>query len=53
MELEWGCINIVFDVLREGVREGPPWDRMYADDMVLMDESKENHSRIWQRHGRG
>lgn len=33
-------VNIVSIVLTEGVREGPPRD-MYADDVVLVNESKE------------
>ena len=33
--------NIVFDVLTEDVRVGTQWDMMYADDMVLVSESKE------------
>lgn len=33
--------NIVFDVLTMNVREGTPWDMMYADDVVLVGESKE------------
>lgn len=33
--------NIVSDMLTDGVREGLPWDMLYADDVVLEDESKE------------
>ena len=32
--------NVVFDVLTEGVRRGVPWDIMYADDVVLVGETK-------------
>ena len=32
--------NIVFDVITENVREDPPWCILYADDIVLIAESK-------------
>ncbi|XP_037800330.1 uncharacterized protein LOC119595239 [Penaeus monodon] len=38
--------NNVFVVLPEGVREGPPWGMMDADDVVLGDESKEELQKV-------
>jgi hypothetical protein len=32
--------NIVFDVVTEGVRENPPWCLLYADDIVLIAQSR-------------
>ena len=32
--------NIVFDVITENVREEPPWCLIYADDVVVVAESK-------------
>jgi len=32
--------NIVFDVITENVREEPPWCVLYADDIVLVAESR-------------
>ena len=34
--------NIVFDVLTEGVRERPPWCVLYADDVILVAENRED-----------
>ncbi|XP_064116677.1 uncharacterized protein LOC135222522 [Macrobrachium nipponense] len=33
--------NIVWDVLKEDVREEPPWCLLYADDIVLVAENRE------------
>jgi glucose/arabinose dehydrogenase len=33
--------NMVMDVLTAGVREQAPWTMLFADDIVLVDESKE------------
>ena len=32
--------NIVFDVVTEGVRESPPWCVLYADDVIIVTESR-------------
>ncbi|XP_037774885.1 uncharacterized protein LOC119571838 [Penaeus monodon] len=32
--------NIVFDVITDNVREEPPWCVLYADDIVLVTESR-------------
>lgn len=37
--------NTVFDVLTKGVREGTPWDMMYADGVMLLSETKEGIKR--------
>lgn len=33
--------NIIMDVLTEGVREQAPWTMLFADDIVVVDESKD------------
>ena len=33
--------NVVLDVVTEGVKRGVPWDIMYADDMVLVGETRQ------------
>ncbi|XP_063590454.1 uncharacterized protein LOC134767383 [Penaeus indicus] len=37
--------NIVFDVITENVREDPPWCILYADDIVLVTESRRTPER--------
>jgi hypothetical protein len=37
--------NIVFEELTKGVRQGIPWNMMYADDVVLCGETKEEVER--------
>ena len=32
--------NIVYDVITENVREEPPWCLIYADDLVVVAESR-------------
>ena len=34
--------NIVFDVITGGVRENPPWCVLYADDVILVAENRED-----------
>ena len=38
--------NIVFDVLTRGVRQGVPWSMMYADDVVLCEETSGEVERL-------
>jgi hypothetical protein len=32
--------NLVFDVVTEGLRENPPWCLLYADNIVLIVQSR-------------
>ena len=41
--------NIIMDVLTEDVREEPPWCLLYADDIVLVAESREALERKLER----
>jgi hypothetical protein len=43
--------DIVFDVVTEWVRENPPWCLLYADDIVLIEQSRkelERESEKWR-----
>ena len=41
--------NIIMDVVTEGVREHAPWSMLFADDIILCDETREGLERKLER----
>ena len=37
----WRVLVAVMEVVTRGVKEGLPWELLYADDLVLVAQSKE------------
>ena len=42
-------LNIVMDVITEGVREHAPWSMLFGDDIILCDEANKGLERKLER----
>ena len=47
--LSFFLFAIVIDMMIDDIRKASPWNMMFADDIVLCNESSENVKLIWKR----